>query len=129
MPGVQSARVHLSLPDPTRAQLDDATAAPPSASVLVVRRADHPVDSDAIATVVAGAVEQLARERVEVVVRAQPATRGAPPALARLGPITVTQESAVWLRTILATLLATNLLLALVIVAMVHRSRRRRRLD
>lgn len=96
--GVQSARVHLSLPQ--RDSFGEAPRERPTASVLVKHRgATAPIDAHDLRLLVAGAAPGLAAEDVAVVMLPRPAASPSPERdLARLGPIAVTRGSLRWLR-------------------------------
>ncbi|MFI5305987.1 MAG: hypothetical protein ACHQ53_01465 [Polyangiales bacterium] len=119
-PGVLTARVHIAL-TPASVDLDQSPASP-KASVLVERRRDAPaLDEAAIRTLVAGAIDSLAADRVTVVqVVSEP-----PPkwerAFVRVGPIGVTAGSAAVLKAILGGSLALDLLLAAMLVLVLRR--------
>jgi len=113
--GVLDARVHIALPDSMR-PLDGAAAAA-RASVLIQRSSgSSPVDEAAVRSLVAGAVEGLDPGHVTVVqavvARQSPAVR----AFVRVGPATVTSESAPALRALLAGAFVLDLLMALALI-------------
>lgn len=96
--GVQSARVHLSLPQ--RDAFGDTERERPTASVLVKHRgATAPIDAHDLRLLVAGAAPGLAAESVAVVMLPRPAAAPSQDRdLARLGPVAVTRGSLRWLR-------------------------------
>ncbi len=122
MPGVHDARVHLGLPDPSAAPIDDPSPLA-TASVLVRAASDAPIDEAAIRALVAAAVPGLGADHVTVVRVALPAARARSEALVSVGPIFVTAGSATLLRALLACMLAVNILLAAAIGIVVRRRR------
>lgn len=123
--GVVDARVHLAVAE----RGSEAFAAEHQvtrASVLVTRRAGlPPVDERAVRSLVTGAVDGLAPERVSLVQDEAPAARREH--LVRVGPIRVTAESAGMLKLALGTALVLDAALALALVGAVARRRRRPR--
>lgn len=113
--GVERARVHLALPDPSARLLDEAPSAA-RASVLIERRAEARVDEPGVRALVAGAVPQLSAEDVAVVLTDAPPARAREPHLVTLGPITVTRGSAGALKALLAASFTLNLILAAALV-------------
>lgn len=113
--GVERARVHLALPDPSARLLDEAPSAA-RASVLIERRAEARVDEPGVRALVAGAVPQLSAEDVAVVLTDAPPARAREPHLVTLGPITVTRGSAGTLKALLAASFTLNLILAAALV-------------
>lgn len=120
--GVHDARVHVGLPDPGVVPMDEA---PPVAvaSVLVHVADGQTVDEGAIRALVAGAVPGLSVERVTVVGVPVPPPRTSVEPLVAVGPIYVTQGSALALRTVLAAMLGVNVLLAVAVGVVVRRRR------
>ena len=122
--GVLGARVHLSVPAD-----DPLTGKPsqlPSASVLLRHRgATPPVSDDQIRQLVAGAVAGLAVEAVTVVTVSRPDSTALPErALTQVGPISVSQASAGWLRSILGGAVLLLLVLGAAVVLLWLRMRR-----
>jgi type III secretion protein J len=125
--GVVDARVHVALPE-TQDLLLDETAPSPRASVLIKYRVDHaPPEPEALRALVAGAVQGMDPAEVSILAVPSESTGAAPAPLVALGPITVTAGSAGALKAILAGSLVLHVLLALVLVAVLRRTRRPRR--
>lgn len=128
MDGVERARVHVALPDPTVRPLD-AEAPPVRASVLVSHRPGTAVDESAIRTLVAGAVQGLAPEAVAVVTSEARSMTPREPNLVWVGPIAVSRGTAGALKGLLGGSLALNLILAVALVLSRRRSTRRSRVS
>jgi type III secretion protein J len=122
--GVLDARV-LLVPRGDARPLD-ASPEPAKASVLLQRRkGSRPIDVRAIRDLVAGAVEGLEAGRVTVVQAEAADNTAKPKSFVRVGPATVTAESAPALRWLLAGGLVLNLLMAAAF-AWAWRGRRKR---
>lgn len=122
LPGVLHARVHLTPPQ-LRAALDAPHGAF-RASLLVQRRAGAPaIDEAALRALLAGAVTQLPADNVLIVQTELASPRSVEHA--RVGPFTIAKRDAPLLRATLATALALNALLAILLVAVVARRRAR----
>jgi type III secretion protein J len=122
--GVLSARVHLAVPARDGLNAEE-TPGKPSASVLVRHRgAVPPVAVGEVQRLVAGAVPGLSPEQVNVVLATTPAGRASTPDLARFGPLTVTQGSAMALRALAAGIVLLNLALLAGILLLWSRLRR-----
>lgn len=120
--GVERARVHIALA--AQAGPLDAERTPPTASVLIEQRRGARVDEDAVRTLVAGAVSDLAAERVAVVRTNARAVRRREARLVTIGPIAVSRGSAALLKAILALSFGLNIALAgAVILARTRRTR------
>jgi type III secretion protein J len=125
--GVVDARVHVALPEAHERLLDEA-APSPRASVLVKHRADHPPpELEAVRALVAGAVQGMDPAEIAVLAVPAEAPGAAAAPLVDVGPITVTAGSAAALKGILGGSLFLHVLLALVLVAVLRRTRRPRR--
>jgi type III secretory pathway lipoprotein EscJ len=124
--GVTRARVQLSLPDQSAVPLDQAKA---GARASVLLQADRRAPSDRqVQALVAGAVEGLSPAAVTVVRTANPsAPKPSAPAWVRVGPLQVSAASAALARGLLGASLAVNAGLAVALMGVVYRSRRRRR--
>ncbi len=111
--GVLDARVHIALPQAQAFGLD-APRPRARASVMVrYRGATAPYDDPSIQRLVAGAIEDMALEDVAIVgVPSAPAPESERQ-LAQLGPFSVSRGSATGVKAAFATLLGTNLFLAL----------------
>jgi len=95
---VVGARVNLVLPDKPRVRLHNTVIEPPRASVLIKyqpTQAKPPLSEDAVRRLVAGGVEGLSPENIEVIfTRSMRSARPlSEPALAAIGPISVAQKS------------------------------------
>src|SRR5690606_27921223 len=86
-----------------------------------------PPDAEALRALVAGAVQGMDPAQVAILQLPSEATGASPTPLVALGPITVTEGSAWALKAILAGSLALHVLLALVLLAVLRRTRRPRR--
>jgi len=124
--GVQSARVHLSLP--LRDAFEDGPRERPTASVLVKHRgATPPLDAEKVRHLVAGAAPGLAPEDVAVVFVARPALAPSPEReLTHVGPIAVARSSAGLLRTGIALTVLLLVALTTAVVTLWLRLRRLR---
>ncbi|MBX7194655.1 MAG: type III secretion inner membrane ring lipoprotein SctJ [Sandaracinaceae bacterium] len=125
--GVLDARVHIALPQAQALPLD-APRPHARASVMVRYRGQSPpYDEAAIRRLVAGAIEDMSVDDVAVVgVAAAPAAESERQ-LATIGPFSVSRGSATGLKAAFATLLGSNLLLALGLVLSLVRASRQRR--
>ncbi len=121
--GVRRARVHIGLPDPSAVPIDEQPE-PRVASVLVQREDDGEIDEGAIRTLVTGAVPGLSAEHVSVVVVAHREREGET-RLTQIGPIAVTEGSAMLLRGALGALLLVNVVLAVGLVVALRRNKAR----
>ncbi len=128
MEGVEHARVHVALPDPSARPLD-AEAPPARASVLVTRRPRATVDEAGIRTLVAGAAQGLEPDAVAVVVGAAPVATAREPRLVWVGPFAVSRGTAGALKGLLGGSLALNVILAAGLVLSRRRSARQRRVS
>lgn len=99
---VVDAQVNLVLPEKPQVQLSNTEVEPPRASVLVKyrpggtsSRGELPVSRDEIERLVAGGVERLERENVEVVLSAarNPVGNVQEPDFAKVGPVSVAPGS------------------------------------
>lgn len=124
--GVQSARVHLSLP--RRDSFGDGPRESPTASVLVKHRGSTPpIDAQNLRLLVAGAAPGLLAENIAVVMLPRPAQAASQEReLARLGPLSVTRGSLGWLRLGVIVTALIHLASAGVILALWMRLRRLR---
>lgn len=122
--GVLGARVHLSVPpdDP----LSGKPARTPSASVLLRHRgATPPVSEQQVRQLVAGAVAGLPVESVTVVTVSRPESTSVPTrTMSQVGPISVSQASAGWLRGILGGAMLLLLALGAAVLGLWLRMRR-----
>jgi type III secretion protein J len=126
MPGVLDARVHLALPDAERPL--DSEAPEHKAAVLLQRaRSSTPIDEAGVRSLIAAAIDGLPAERVTVVQVEADAPAAITPAFVHVGPIAVSRGSAPLLRTVLATALGLDLLMAIALVVLVRRARSSRR--
>lgn len=105
---VATARVHLTL---SSVQGRDVGAIPPRASVLLRTRGASPLSEAQVKTLMIGAVSELNANNIEVVTvpAAVPANAGVP--LTRIGPITLTAQSAGPFRAFALGLIGLNLAL------------------
>ena len=110
--GVLSARVHLAAPSRDALNLEESPPEP-SASVLLRHRGPTPpIAAGDVQRLVAGAVPGLDPKSVDVISSPAPPPRsGRSQRLAQLGPITVTQTSAMSLKALLGAAIALNLIL------------------
>lgn len=95
---VVGARVNLVLPEKPRVRLHNTVVEPPRASVLIKYQPTHtkpPLSEDAVRRLVAGGVEGLNPENIEVIfTRSMRSARPlSEPELAAIGPISVAQKS------------------------------------
>ncbi len=124
--GVVDARVHLSLPGGRNTDLDRSPN-PSRASVLVrYRSTAPPVGEDDVRRLVAGAVPGLAQEQVAVVMVRSAPVRGGPARLVRIGPVAVSEESAIALKLLLGGLLSLVAILSATLIWLLYRSRKGR---
>jgi type III secretion protein J len=127
--GVVAARVNLVLPEKPRVQLETTVIEPPRASVLIKYRAGDeapPLDEAQVRRLVAGGVEGLEGERVEVIFTR--ASRSARPLeqseLATVGPVSVAGKSKGIFQVMIAGMGLCIVLLAAGLVYLVFRMRR-----
>jgi type III secretory pathway lipoprotein EscJ len=127
MDGVLDARVHLSLPDTSSALLDGTPPPRGSASVLVRYAGAHaPYDEESLRRLVAGAVSGMRPEDVAIVGISRPLPGGVSEArLTWVGPIAVSRGSAMTLRGVLVGSLAVNVVLAIGLLVLGLRRRKR----
>ncbi len=125
LPGVSDARVHIALSDTP----DFAARLSPSprASVLLHALGDRTrIDVAAVQSLVAGAVSGLTPSAVQVVIApAAGSPTPAAPKLSRVGPFVVAAASENSLRVLLATMLATQAVLAALLVLVLGRKKAR----
>ena len=123
--GVLDARVHVALPDTRRIALDDEQPRP-RASVLLRHRGSRPPFSEqAVQALVAGAVQEMRAEDVAVVGVAVPEReRTAAQRMVSVGPLTVARSSSLLLKVIIGGALASNIILAGLLVWTWSRRRR-----
>jgi type III secretion protein J len=113
---VVDAQVNLVLPEKPRIRLEHTKVEPPRASVLVVRGrgdASGQLTAEEVRRLVAGGVEGLSAERVEVVLKqatVDEASLGEPD-LTTVGPVSVAPESRGMLRAVIGGMGATIVLL------------------
>lgn len=127
--GVVAARVNLVLPEKPRVQLETTVIEPPRASVLIKHRAADeapPLDQAQVRRLVAGGVEGLDGERVEVIFTR--AMRSARPLeqseFATVGPVSVAGKSKGVFQVMIAAMGLCIVLLAAGLVYLVFRMRR-----
>ncbi len=125
MPDVLDARVHITPPDLSHLPLDQ-DAPPPRISAWLSLGGPGPDDASLRALLSGGATGTQATAIEIVRQRAAPAP-SRPSPLAAVGPFRVASDSAPWLRGALGVLLATNVILATVIMARRRRSARNTR--
>lgn len=122
--GVIDARVHVALADSCNAALDGPRPKT-RASVLIKRRPNtRPLDPKDIRALVAGAAQDIDQADVTVV---QLATTWSPATnleLVRIGPLTLTRDSAAFFKAMTATILLLNSILAIALVVLVAKLRR-----
>jgi len=123
MDGVLEARVHIGLPEAHDFALDEEQPRP-RASVLLKHRVGNAPDRQAVAALIAGAIERMNPQDVAVVLVPVAAPTPSPAALVQLGPLTVTRGTAPTLKAILGGALFLHLLLAMLLVFVLLRSRR-----
>ena len=123
--GVLDAHVNLVLPD-TRRKTDSA---PAKASVVIKwTGSEAPVDERDVKRVVAGGVEGLSVDDVEVLMaRAQPRPQPSSLELVTVGPLTVHAAAKSTAQLTLAAFTSAILMLGALLVAVVHRNRATRR--
>jgi len=118
--GVREARVHVVLPRRDALSPPDAPTSQPRASVLLKVGRASPLDKGQVQRLVAGSIDGLSPDRVNVVLaRSQaPAARSSDVALATVGPFTVAAASKGLLVTtlVLAVLLVVGLAFGLLVV-------------
>ncbi len=123
--GVLAARVHVATAEVGTLSLDSA---PPAAraSVFIKYRADLPPPEEAhIRALVAGAVTNLEAEEISVVILPNAPAAAGPERLERLGPLTLTANSAATLRHGMAFILVVLIALAAALMVAIKRGRRR----
>ena len=121
-PTITRARVHLSIPEKKRYFGADAVTRP-KASVFAEHGKTTPSSTE-IKALIAGAVDGLVIEGVEVVlVKSQASQITSPAQLANLGPFSVASGSLSPLRMTLFVLLITNLILGAALVFTIFRKR------
>lgn len=107
---VVDAQVNLVLPEEPRVQLSNTEVEPPRSSVLVkyrpvetTNRDKPPVSIDEIERLVAGGVERLERENVDVVLSAarNPVANVEQPDFAKVGPVSVARGSTTTARAVI----------------------------
>ncbi len=123
MDSVLAARVHLALPERSRASLSNDNPLPPRASVLLRTRAGMSADEEAVRALVAGAVPRLEASAISVISTPQATPAAASERLVQVGPITVTQGSSTALKAVLGGAIG---VIALLAIGMVFLARRRR---
>lgn len=117
MDGVAHARVHVALPE-VNTRLLDGRSPGARASVLIEHRPGARPNEAEVRALVAGAVQDLAREDVAVVQRETRAIPTREPHLARVGPVAVSRGTAATLKGILAASFALNLLLVAALISL-----------
>lgn len=123
--GVLDARVHVALPDRRLTLMDDAPQRPRASVLLKHHRGRPPYDAEQVRALVAGAVDGMLPADVSVMSVIAPPPSDSRQALVKLGPVSVTRGSSGALRTILIASLAVHAILALLLVGVVSRARRR----
>ena len=128
--GVLDARVHIALPQAQAFGLD-APRPRARASVMVrYRGTTPPFDDASIQRLVAGAIEDMAIEDVAIISVPSATAPESERQLTQIGPFSVSRGSASGVKAALATLLGTNLVLALgLALSFVRASRIRREAD
>lgn len=123
MSGVIAARVHIA---PTAPATPRGPVETSRASVFLRVEPNAKIAAEQVQTLVAGATPRLAREHVEVIIETVSPGNKSPvaPALTRVGPFSVTAQSAGPLRATIAISLAFNLLTAMVLGWLLVRGRR-----
>lgn len=130
--GVIAARVHISLPSPSKGLIPSRQESETTASVLIRYRGDSPpLSEDQVKGIVAGAVTDLEPERVHVTaITRRPDSARNRCQLEPLGPFSVSPSSVALLRGwLLATILAVGVLGLLVVVLALRLRRLRGRLN
>lgn len=123
--GVLDARVHVALPDRRLGLMDDAPQRPRASVLLKHHRGDAPYEEAAVQALVAGAVDGMLPEDVAVMAVVAPQPADTRQSLVTFGPVSVTRGSASALRAIGIAGLAGYATLALVLLLVVTRARRR----
>ncbi|MFU8806297.1 MAG: hypothetical protein ACNA8W_20975 [Bradymonadaceae bacterium] len=116
--GVVDAHVNLVMPAKPRVQLSTETVEPPRASVLLKYRAREgmplPIEEEALRGLVAGGVEGLSGENIEVIMI--PAMRSIQPLgksqMGQVGPISVAEGSKTFLQVLIGLMGAVIMALA-----------------
>jgi type III secretory pathway lipoprotein EscJ len=108
VPHVKRAQVQVTLPDDSRRELD-APAERARVSIVVTRTG--PLDEDVLSAFVREAAPELSEALVSVVQHEAPSSWVAPVVRA-VGPFQVEKDSVLLLRIVLSCLLASNVLLA-----------------
>lgn len=128
--GVVDAHVHLVLPQKARVRLSNAPRAEPRASVLVRWRTlggdAPPMSEDEVRVLVAGAVEELKPEAIEVVMtqaRMAPAEERTA-VFAEVGPLVVAPQSASMVKALVVGMALMIMALSAGLVVLVMRQRR-----
>ena len=120
--GVRRARVRLAASEPSAMD-----ASPPAARAAVWVEVGDGFDETSVRDFVHGAVPDLNKEAIELVIASTPGGNPKPePAFARLGPLKLAPESLPLAKLALATVLATNALLAAALV-LAWRAKKKRR--
>jgi type III secretion protein J len=120
--GVELARVHLTLPADNTQKAADSSA---RASVLLRSHEASPLNEAQVKTLLQGAVANLPADRIDVVVVQGSAPTSSPgPSLTRIGPITLTTQSAGSFRAFALGLIGLNLALLTICSAMWWRWRK-----
>ncbi|MCB9627513.1 MAG: secretion protein [Sandaracinaceae bacterium] len=123
--GVLDARVHVALPDRRLGLMDDAPQRPRASVLLKHHAGPPPYDEAAVRALVAGAVDGMLPEDVAVMAVIAPQPADSRQSLVMLGPVSVTRGSSAALRAILIGGLGGHAALALVLLLVVTRARRR----
>jgi type III secretory pathway lipoprotein EscJ len=125
LPGVQRARVHITLPvAPAMLFESSAISIKPNAAVLLLRSDRNAELVAQVRRLVSGAVPGLESEAITVVDTPRAKTAPACTELASIGPITVTKASARTLRAWLIAALSVHMLLAGALLFVLTRRRR-----
>lgn len=114
LPNVSDARVHIAPSDLSHVPLDQPAPAPRISAWLALT-GPGPEDATLRKLLSAGAAG-VNGSAIEIVRQQVARTASAPLPLAAVGPFRVAAESAPWLRAVLGALLATNVILATVIM-------------
>jgi len=114
LPNVSDARVHITPSDLSHVPIDQPAPAPRIAAWLALT-GPGPEDATLRKLLSAGAAG-VDRSSIEIVRQTVAPAASASHPLAAVGPFRVAPESAPWLRAVLGVLLATNVILATVIM-------------
>jgi len=126
VPGIVTARVHLAVPLRERWGAHERDPEATAAVLIRHRTPEPPVSPDEVRALVAGAVAELAPDRVAVVAtRAGPLDPQTPVEWTHVGPITVAQTSLGPLRRIFGLIVTLYLALLAVLAVLWRRLRRR----